>query len=254
MGRRRAGTSPTLTRMCGRFTLTDDNRERVAAMLGVPADQLIEEDYRPRWNIAPTDPHWIVRMKREDREARPAKWGLVQFGSKDAKRAAAQINARAETIETRPAFRNAWRQNRRCLVPADGFFEWVGPKEARQPIWFHRPDNAIFFLAGLYASWQPSPDTWQRTFTIITTSPNELIVPIHDRMPVIIPAEDADEWLFQGNAPAAVLPRPQPVASDYLVATAVSRRVNSMRNDDPACLEPDGAYPVPAAPSAPEGP
>lgn len=96
--------------MCGRFTLTDENRERVAAMLGVPPHELIEEDYRPRWNIAPTDPHWIVRMKREDREARPARWGLVQFGAKDAKRAAAQINARAETIETRPAFRNAWRQ------------------------------------------------------------------------------------------------------------------------------------------------
>ncbi len=118
----------------GRFTLTDDNRERVAAMLGVPANELIEEGYRPRWNVAPTDPHWIVRMKHEDREARPAKWGLVQFGSKDAKRAASQINARAETIESRPAFRNAWRQSRRCLVPADGFFEWVGPKEARQPI------------------------------------------------------------------------------------------------------------------------
>ena len=208
--------------MCGRFTLTDDNRERVAAMLGVPADQLIEEDYRPRWNIAPTDQHWIVRMPREDREARPAKWGLTQFGSKDAKRAASQINARAETIETRPAFRNAWRQRRRCLIPADGFFEWVGPKEARQPIWFHRPDNGIFFFAGLYESWQPTPETWQRSFTSITTSPNDLIAQVHDRMPVIIPGEQADDWLFQGNDPSAVVPLLKPVPSDYLVATAVS--------------------------------
>jgi putative SOS response-associated peptidase YedK len=99
--------------MCGRFTLTDSNRERVAAILGVPVDELIEEHYRPRWNIAPTDEHWILRMQREDREVLPAKWGLVHFGSKDAKRAASQINARAETVDSRPAFRNAWRASRR---------------------------------------------------------------------------------------------------------------------------------------------
>lgn len=224
--------------MCGRFTLTDDNRERVAAMLGVPPEQLIEEDYRPRWNIAPTDSHWIVRMRREDREALPAKWGLIQYGAKDAKRAASQINARAETVETRPAFRNAWRQRRRCLIPADGFFEWVGPKEARQPIWFHRPDNGIFFFAGLYESWQPNPEVRQRTFTILTTSPNDLLTPIHDRMPVIVHSADAEDWLFEGNDEAAVRPLLKPAPSDYLVATAVSPRVNSVRNDDPGCLEP----------------
>jgi len=139
---------------------------------------------------------------QEDREALPARWGLIQFGSKDAKRAASQTNARAETIETRPAFRNVWRQNRRCLIPADGFFEWVGPKEARQPIWSHRPDDGIFFFAGVYESWQPTPDQWQRTFTIITTVPNDLVAPIHDRMPVIVQSSDAEEWLFRGNDPA----------------------------------------------------
>lgn len=224
--------------MCGRFTLTDDNRERVASMLGVPVDQLVEDSYRPRWNIAPTDPHWIVRMQREDREALPARWGLVQFGSRDAKRAASQINARAETLDSRPAFRNAWRKSRRCAVPADGFFEWVGPKEARQPIWFHRPDNSIFFFAGLYESWQPTPDMWQRTFTIITTSPNGLVAPIHDRMPVIVPAEHLDDWLFQANEPAAVQQLLVPAPDSYLIATPVSPRVNSVKNDDPACLEP----------------
>ncbi|MGE0228148.1 MAG: SOS response-associated peptidase [Dehalococcoidia bacterium] len=226
--------------MCGRFTLTGGNRERVAAMLGVAADQLIEEDYRPRWNVAPTDSHWIVRIKHEDREALPAKWGLVQYGSKDAKRAASQINARAETLGSRPAFRNAWRKSRRCVVPADGFYEWVGPNEARQPIWFHRPDNQIFFFAGLYESWQPSPDAWQRTFTIITTTANSLIAPVHDRMPVLIRDEDVDEWLFQGNGWDAVTSLLVPAAPDYLTATAVSSRVNSVRNDDPACLEPSG--------------
>jgi putative SOS response-associated peptidase YedK len=224
--------------MCGRFTLTDDNRQRVAHMLGVPVDQLVEEDYRPRWNIAPTDQHWIVRMEHEDRAALPAKWGLVQFGSKDAKRAAAQINARAETIDSRPAFRRAWRYSRRCAIPADGFLEWTGDKKVRQPIWFHRPDGRIFFFAGLYESWQPTPDTWQRTFTIITTTPNALLEPIDDRMPVIIPDDRLDEWLFQGNGPEAIVDLLAPAPDYLLVATPVSPRVNSVKNDDPGCLEP----------------
>ena len=224
--------------MCGRFTLTEDNREWVAERLGVPVDELVEDTYRPRWNIAPTDQHWIVRMQHEDREALPAKWGLVQFGSKDAKRAATQINARAETLDSRPAFRNAWRKSRRCVVPADGFFEWTGDKKDRQPIWFHRPDRELIFFAGLYESWQPTPDAWQRTFTIITTTPNALLEPIHDRMPVIIPADRVDDWLFEGNESDNVAGLLVPAADDYLIATAVSQRVNSVKNDDPACLAP----------------
>lgn len=224
--------------MCGRFTLTDDNRQRVADALGVPVDQLVEEDYRPRWNIAPTDQHWIVRMKQEDREVLPAKWGFVQFGSKDARRAASQINARAETIDSRPAFRNAWRSSQRCAVPADGFFEWVGPREHRQPIWFHRPDHAVFLLAGLYESWQPTPDTWQRTFTIITTEPNAVVAQVHDRMPVILRDDCVDDWLFQGIDPSAVKALLVPAPDNLLVATPVSSRVNSVKNDDPACLAP----------------
>ncbi|MGE0135493.1 MAG: SOS response-associated peptidase [Dehalococcoidia bacterium] len=139
-------------------------------------------------------------------------------------RAASQINARAETLDGRPALRNAWRKNRRCVVPTDGFYEWVGPKEALQPIWLHRPDRSIIFFAGLYELWQPSPDTWQRTFTIITTTANGRIGPVHDRMPVIVPEEQLDDC-----------------APGYLTAPAVSIRANSVRNDDPACLEPSGA-------------
>ncbi len=207
-------------------------------MLGVPVEQLVEEDYRPRWNIAPTDPHWIARMKYEDREVLPAKWGLVQFGSKDAKRASSQINARAETVAMRPAFRNAWQRNRRCIIPADGFYEWTGPKDARKPIWYHRPDGDLLFFAGLYESWQPTPDTWQRTFTIITTTANGLLAPIHDRMPVILTEEAADEWLFQGNDSSSVGRLLVPASDGYLVASAASTRVNSVKNDDAACLAP----------------
>ncbi len=111
-------------------------------------EPLPADEYRPRYNIAPTDPHWIVRMRGEDRELRPARWGLVKFGSKDGRQAARQIKARMETLERRPAFRNAF-QRRRCAVPADGFFEWIGPRERRQPIWFHRPDHRLILFAGL---------------------------------------------------------------------------------------------------------
>jgi putative SOS response-associated peptidase YedK len=223
--------------MCGRFTLTETDTQKLALQLGIPEDAVTDE-YRPRWNVAPTDPHWVLRLKREERELLPAKWGLVPFGSKDAKKAFRAINARAETLDQRPAFRNAWKRHRRCAVPVDGFFEWVGPKEARQPVWFHRPDHSVFLLAGLYESWQPEPEQWQRTFTIITTEPNDLVRPIHDRMPVVLPTDRLDDWLFQGNedleaARAFLGPAPE----DALVATPVSPRVNSVKNDDPACIE-----------------
>src|SRR5688572_5920884 len=104
--------------MCGRFTLTFRERERLANELGVPVEE-VPKDYTPRWNIAPTDPHLIMRLRLEDRHVLPAKWGLVNSWAKDAKRAAAQINARAETLEKSAAFRDAFRE-RRCVVPADG--------------------------------------------------------------------------------------------------------------------------------------
>src|SRR5262245_19300143 len=175
--------------MCGRFTLTYREREALADELGVNVEE-IPSDYRPRFNIAPTDPHLIVRVRYEDREALPAKWGLVNSWAKDAKRAALQINARAETLATLPPFREAFKK-RRCVVPADGFYEWVGAKATRQPVWFHRPESGLILFAGLHESWQPQPGEWQRTFTIITTTPNRVTEPVHDRMPVILSDEAA---------------------------------------------------------------
>ena len=117
--------------MCGRFTLTCADREGLAAALGVPAEQLPEAEHRPRYNIAPTDSHWVLHMKLEDRELLPAKWGLVNRWARDATRAVRQINGRAESLAKTPAYREAL-QKRRCAVPADGFFEWVGEKDARR--------------------------------------------------------------------------------------------------------------------------
>ncbi len=220
--------------MCGRFTLSRRDQEELAYELGIPVAQL--EGYRPRYNIAPTDPHWILRMKYEDRELLPAKWGLVNSWAKDAKRTAQQINARAETVESRSAFKEAF-QKRRCVVPADGFFEWTGPKTARQPLWFHRPDNGLLLFAGLYEYWQSAPKQWERTFTIVTTDANDLMRPVHDRMPVILTDAAVDRWLLPRQDAATLRHLLAPPAEELLVATPVSPRANSVRNDDPAVLE-----------------
>src|ERR1700731_4321909 len=166
--------------MCGRFTITRRDGNSLAAEPGVHPGSFV--DYRPRYNVAPTQNHFIVRIKYENREVIPASWGLVKSGSKDASMAARTINARSETVETRGAFRDAF-QKRRCVVPADGFFEWTGPKTARQPTWFHREDNQLLLFAGLYESWPPKPNQWETTFTILTTDANALTRQYHDRRP-----------------------------------------------------------------------
>jgi putative SOS response-associated peptidase YedK len=219
--------------MCGRFTMTHEQLELLAEDLGVPVESL--PNIRPRYNIAPTDEHFIVRMEHEDREAVPAKWGLLNWWSKDAKRAALQINARAETLEQKTPFKEAFLKHR-CIVPADGFFEWTGPKEDRRPIWFHSPDGSLLYFAGLYDYWRPNPDEWQRTFTIVTTTANDLIAPVHDRMPVILSRDDIDDWISPGvdlnRARSLLVPAPVGVLS----ARRVSQKVNSVKNDTPDIL------------------
>jgi len=221
--------------MCGRFTLTYEEAAELADQLGVPVEALSSRDYKRRFNIAPTDQHWIVRQRAEDREILPAKWGLVNTWAKDAKRAAAQINARAESLDKTPAFREAY-QKRRCVVPADGFFEWTGSKDNRRPLWFHRSEGGVILFAGLYESWQVQPGEWQRTFTIVTTEANTLMEPVHNRMPVILEDQAIDEWLFPETEAARLRELLRPAREDLLIATPVSQRVNSVKNDDPECL------------------
>jgi putative SOS response-associated peptidase YedK len=221
--------------MCGRLTLSHREARLLAAELGVSVQALA--GYRPRYNIAPTDQHWIVRSRFEEREVLSAKWGLVNFWMTDRKQAFKNINARAETIQTLPSFREALKE-RRCVVPADGFFEWTGPKEARVPIWFHRADGRLIYFAGLYESWRPSPHEKERTFTIITTTPNSLIKPVHNRMPVILDDDSIDDWLYVRQSSASLISLLRPAREDMLVATLVSSRANSVKNDDPECLSP----------------
>src|ERR1700719_1271672 len=221
--------------MCGRFTITRRDGNSLAAELGVPADSFV--DYRPRYNVAPTQTHFIVRIKYENREVIPATWGLVKSGSKDASMAARTINARAETVETRGAFRDAF-QKRRCVVPADGFFEWTGAKTARQPTWFHREDGGLILFAGLYEAWQKEQGVWQTTFTILTTSANRLLESYRDRMPVILADVDAEDWMDPRTPALKRLLVPAP--GWLLSATPVSPDVNNVDNDSPELLQPAG--------------
>ncbi|HVA77478.1 MAG TPA: SOS response-associated peptidase [Candidatus Binataceae bacterium] len=221
--------------MCGRFTLTRRDGNTLAAELGVAGDSFA--DYKPRYNIAPMQRHFIVRLEYESRKAEPARWGLVNRWAKDASQAARCINARAESVEVRPAFRDAFRK-RRCVIPADGFFEWTGPKTARRPIWFHRPDGGLLLFAGLYEAWQKEPGQWETTFTIITTAANATMAAYHDRMPVILRDASADDWM-NPLCPDALSLKPMlaPAADDLLITTAVSAKLNSPKFDSPELLE-----------------
>lgn len=222
--------------MCGRFTLGARDTGTLAAELGVP--RAATPVLKPRYNIAPTDEHIIVRMRREEREVLKARWGLVNSWARDSTRAARQINARAETIDSTPAFRRAFG-SRRCLVPADGFYEWTGKKARRIPHWFHDPRGELLLFAGVFESWQPSADVWQRTFSIVTTAANEFMRSYHDRMPVILSADECDLWIDpQEPSLEALKSVLHPPDDRRLAVRRVSTEANSVRNDYPELLNP----------------
>ncbi|MCA9267495.1 MAG: SOS response-associated peptidase [Planctomycetales bacterium] len=234
--------------MCGRFTLRTPTNLLVQQFL---LD--IAPDLPPRYNIAPTQNVAVVRPAAAEgkRELTLLRWGLVPSWAKDASIGARMINARAETVAEKPAFRAAFKR-RRCLVPADGYYEWKAPPTRgqgagkasgkKQPYLFHLADDRPFALAGLWERWDgPSGDGTAgplETCTLITTSANAVASPIHDRMPVLIAECDYEAWLdpqFQDKECLQAMLRPY--AGDDLAADPVSTHVNSVRNDDPACVE-----------------
>jgi putative SOS response-associated peptidase YedK len=186
----------------------------------------------------------------------PARWGLVNHWAKDAKDAARRINARVEGLHGRPVFKQGVLRHR-CLVPADGFLEWRKQGKQKQPIWYHRADGHPFVFAGLYDRWFPPDDAGgQLTFTILTRGAGPEVRDVHDRMPVILP--DAPD-LWEAWLGAADLASPDDLERLLaafegsrlpLVATPVSSRVGSVKNDDPACLAPAGSESAPEAPAA----
>jgi putative SOS response-associated peptidase YedK len=217
--------------MCGRYLLT------------TPVDALSQlfrftqrPNLGPRYNIAPTQDVPIVRRTRagEGRELLLVRWGLVPYWADDVKVGNRLINARAETLERTPAFREAF-QRRRCLVPADGFFEWLKQGKTRQPLLIRRKDQAPFAFAGLWERWRQPDGQILRSCTIVTCPANALVAPIHDRMPVILGPGDLERWL-DPEAGGVELLRPCP--DHWLQAYEVDPRVNSPANDDPACIAP----------------
>jgi len=223
--------------MCGRFTLTWDQWRRIADALGVENGDEAAASYRPRFNIAPTDEHFIITSEFERRTARRARWGLVNRWAKNNSRASQCINAKAETLEQRPTFSEAFQQ-RRCVVPGDGFYEWTGAKAKRQPLWIHPRAGGLLLFAGLYESWHPAKDRPELTFTIVTCAANALIAAIHDRMPVVLDDRGADDWMNQREPNPLSLKRLLvPAPNDLLAMRPASPLVNSVKNEGPTLLE-----------------
>jgi len=223
--------------MCGRFGLTLDAGRELGYLLGV--DEAHLSFHRPRYNIAPTQEHFVLISEYERRKVLPARWGLVNAGAKDNARAAQCINAMAETVEVKHSYREAF-QRRRCIVPADLFYEWKGSKQARTPVRFHRADGGLLFFAGLYEEWRPQPGTPETTFTILTCAPNAVTRPIHNRMPVILPDTKAQEdWINPREPNPLSLKRLLVPAPDNLLQMKpASTLVNSAKNEGPELLLP----------------
>jgi len=220
--------------MCGRFVNTS-SREELSIRFGfddIPEGALFE----PRYNIAPSQEHPVLIVSQDRRVVQMMKWGLVPHWSKDPKIGYKMINARSEGIEEKPSFRGPIKK-RRCLVIADGFYEWLKPdKKTKVPYYFRLKSGEPFAFAGLWDLWDKG-DEPLKTFTIITTTPNELMEPIHNRMPVILKEEDEGRWLDPENInPDDVVELLKPYPSEEMECFKVSTIVNSPKNDIPQCL------------------
>lgn len=216
--------------MCGRFEL-HSNPAVIALAFGLAHEPAL----RARYNIAPMQMVPIVRVNASgERELVQMRWGLVPRWAKDPSIGGRLINARADTAAERPAFRNAFSRHR-CLLPADGFYEWRHDPDGKQPMHVARRDGHPFGMAGLYERWLSPDGEVLDTCAILTTDANRHLRAVHDRMPVIIPPEDYERWLDPANPDAASLCRP--LSEDALDARPVSTRVNAVRNDDPGLIE-----------------
>ncbi|QJR15834.1 SOS response-associated peptidase [Usitatibacter palustris] len=218
--------------MCSRYFLDDDGNI-ISYTFRVPVDDRVKR----RYNIAPTNVSPVIRAAPEGgRALAMLRWGLVPYWADDLKVGTRAINARSETVEQKPTFREAFK-TRRCLVPATGYFEWKGDPGHKQPFAFTLPDRPMFAFAGLWERWKPRDGGDPvETYTILTTEPNAYAATIHDRMPVILAEGDYDRWL--SGTVAEVRPLMRPYANE-MGARTVSKLVGNPRNDVPEVLLPD---------------
>jgi putative SOS response-associated peptidase YedK len=220
--------------MCGRFTLTLDPGD----LQELFPDLVIPSQIKPRFNIAPSQPVAVI-PNTEDRILDFFVWGLIPSWAKDPEIGSRLINARSETLAEKPSFRTSFKR-RRCLILADGFYEWQQmPGGGKQPVYIHMKSRIAFTFAGLWDIWRAPDGSEVRSCTIITTEPNELLKPIHSRMPVILPQEAYSTWLTaQDQPPEALTPLLTPYRSDEMAFHPVSRLVNSPNNDVAECIQP----------------
>ena len=230
--------------MCGRFARRS-TQQVLADWFGVELEDM--PWFAPTYNAAPQSVQPVVRLNRDsgNREFALQRWGLVPFWAKDAKLAYTTINARAEQAAQKPAFREALRK-RRCLVPADAFYEWqrpnpkIAPKtgaKTKQPFAIALKSGEPYAFAGLWERWQPREGEPLETFTILTTDPNETMEPIHNRMPVILEPRDYLRWLSPGDPARPPVDLLRPFPAEKMLAWPVGDRVGNVRNNDPQLLE-----------------
>ena len=218
--------------MCGRYTVIA-TPEQLRALFRY----LEQPNFPPRFNVAPTQPIAIVRLVNGERHFALVRWGLLPSWVKDPKAFSLLINARGETFVDKPAYRAAMKR-RRCLIPADGFYEWKAGGPRKQPYYVHAKSGQPLVFAGLWETWTGPNGEELETAAIVTTAANETLAPFHDRMPVIIPPDQFDLWLGQGDedtAAAAALIKPAP--NELLEAYTVSTDVNRVANDNPRLIE-----------------
>jgi putative SOS response-associated peptidase YedK len=225
--------------MCGRYSLSSPDADLLSRRFNVGESAKIASEEEPRFNIAPTDPVLAVRRVEDDRnELGRLRWGLVPGRWAEKGGGRPLINARAESIESQPAFRESFAQ-RRCLIPADGFYEWLSDERGKRPLWFSRADGELFAFAGIWAELpERSGDGVLHSCAIVTTEPNQLVARVHDRMPVVLSPELEAAWLDPDADAGALRRLLAPAPDDLLVAREVGDYVNSVREDGPHLIEP----------------
>jgi putative SOS response-associated peptidase YedK len=217
--------------MCGRYRRTTAEEE-LAKRYHIPIPR--QTDLPISWNIAPSQNVLVIRKNPQtgERSLDAIKWGLVPSWAKDERIAYKTINARVETVDTSPSFRTAFKK-RRCLIPADGFYEWQRVGDLKQPFAIGLKSGEPFCFAGLWEGWRKSENEWLKTCTIVTTEPNEFMAIIHNRMPVILPEAVHEAWL-SGEAGKEIL---TPYPAEEMTAWPISTRVNSPRNNDSRIID-----------------
>jgi putative SOS response-associated peptidase YedK len=222
--------------MCGRYRLSR-RKQMVEEYFDCVSD---EPDWNPRYNIAPTQPIPVIRQnpKEPTRELSLVRWGLIPSWARDSSVAAKMINARSETASTKPAFRDAMK-SRRCLIPADGFYEWQKTEKGKQPYCFEVNGGELFAFAGIWDRWKDASGMAIETCSILTTTPNAVTAPVHDRMPVILDPDNYDLWLDPGTMDVSEASELlKPYDARQMRCYPISTRINHAANDDPECSAP----------------